>query len=344
MKIQVVVTNMNKAAANSKTIQATVGPADTVLRVQELIANATNTFSFPDQKLLFNGQVLSQKQRLSECGVKDGAQLEFQFLASEQTLTKQISDLLGEKAITPEELSLLYSYRHGNSIEDTLQVLGYKEGQIRSFLGNQKCFSFDGTNVRVLQDIGNVAPTSATKLHAIKEDKVHGVLEVNVAVELRVPGKSPDLLERDEDENMYMHLDASHTVAKAKEIIAASEQMPFPERDLLLAGKMLDDALCLGESGVKNGSNLVLVVHASESALAGQLQGLLKDRVALSPKELGLQYCTRFGTPVNQALRTLSLPANLGRFLQGHPQFTVEGSCVKLSDGPELTTPPPREC
>jgi len=338
MKVQVVVTNSNKAAANTQTIDATVGPTDTVLNVQELIASITKTFSFPDQKLLMKGKLLPSHQRLSDCGIKEGDVLEFQFQASEQTIIQQLSDLLGQQAMSPNELSLLYSYRYAVSPDDALKALGHAKGQLRAFLESQKCFCFQGDCVKLVKATEKaVQPPSC--LPPIKEDKAHGVIEVNVAIEVQVAGRSPELLAREEDEDIYMRLEASDTVARAKDIIAANEQMPFSNRELMLGDRKLEDGLSLGESGVKNGSLLVMVVHASETSLADQLEELLHKRAALSPSELGLHYCQRFGTPVGQALRTLGLHTNLSRFLEGHSQFSVTGGCVTLANGPKLTTP-----
>lgn len=338
MKVQVVVTNSNKAAANTQTIDATVGPTDTVLNVQELIASITKTFSFPNQKLLMKGKVLTSTHRLSDCGVKEGDVLEFQFQASEQTIIQQLSDLLGKQAMSPNELALLYSYRYANSFEDSIKALGYTNIQLKGFLESQKCFCFQGDCVKLVEATEKAVQPS-TCLHAIKEDKAHGLIEVSVAVEVHVDGRSPELLSRDEDEDILIRLEASDSVARAKEIIAANEQMPFAQRDLVLGERKLEDALSLSESGVKNGALLVLVVHASEASLAQQLEELLYKRAALSPSELGLHYCQRFGTPVGQALRTLGLHSNLRRFLEAHSQFSVTGGCVTLTNGPKLTTP-----
>lgn len=341
MKVQVMVTNSSKAAAASTTIDASLGPADTVLNVQDFVASVTNTFSFPDQKLIFNGKVLPPNSRLSDHDVKEDDVLEFVFTASEQTFVKQLSDLLGKQAVSPEELGFLYSYKYSVSCDDALKAMGYTDGP-RSFLESQKCFSFTGDLVKITQAAEKAVQPSAG-LCPIKEDKVHGLIEVSVAVEVHVAGRSPELLERDEDDDVYMHLEASDTVARTKEIIAAAEQMPFPDRELQLGGKKLEDGQSLGETGVKNGANLVLVVRASEAALAAQLGELLRDRKALSPSELSLHYCQRFGTPVGQALRTLGLHSNLGRFLEGHAQFSVAGGCVTLVDGPKLTVPLSKE-
>ena len=47
-----------------------------------------------------------------------------------------------------------------------------------------------------------------------------------------------------------------------------------------------------------------MVVHASEASLITQLEDVLQQRMAVSPGDLGLLYCQRFGTPVVQ-VRTL---------------------------------------
>jgi len=341
MKIQVVVTNSIKATATSQTIEATVGPADTVLNVQERIASITKTFSFPDQKLLIKGNVLASDQSLSACGVKEGDVLEFQFKASEQTITQQLSDLLGKKAMSPLELSLLYSYRYSMSFDDAMNTLGHAKGDLRAFLENQKCFCFQGACVKVVQTEKTVEPPCC--LPAIKEDKSHGIIEVNVVIEVQVAGRSPMLMPQDENEEIYIRLEVSDTVARAKEIIAASEQMPFPQRDLKLGEKKLENGLSLSDAGIKNGSLLVMVVYASQASLAQQLEEVLLKRVALSPSELGLLYCQRFGTPIGQVFRTLGLQSNLKRFLEGQAQFSVTGGCVTLVNGPKLTTPPSRQ-
>jgi hypothetical protein len=337
MKVQVTVKNLNKDATASTAITATVGPADTVSSMKDLIASLTKTFSFPDQKLFFKGTELANTKRLSECGVKDGDALEFVFQASEQTLVKQLSDLIGNKSVSIAELSLLYSYRYAVSFEDALKALGYTDSPLRGFLDNQKCFSVQGDNVKLVS--GKNEQAVATTLCPIQEDKEHGLIEVSIAVEVHVDGQEPELLSCDEDEDTYVKLEASETVAKAKTVVAALQQMPFPDRDLFLGKHKLKDEMSLADAGVRNGSTLHMVVHASEQALASQLEELLSARKALSANELGLHYCQRFGTPVGQALRTLGLHANLGRFLQGKSQFSISGGCVTLACSPKLCTP-----
>jgi len=282
---------------------------------------------------------LSDTKRLSECGVRDGDALEFVFQASEQTLVKQLSELLGSKSVSTTELGFLYSYRYAVSFEDALKALGYTDSPLRGFLESQKCFSLKGDNVTLVQASDKKEHGVAT-LSPIEEDKEHRLIEVSIAIEVHVDGKSPEMMSGDEDEDVYLRFDASDTVAKAKTIIAASQQMPFPDRDLMLGELKLKDEVSLADAGVRNGSMVLMVVHASEEALACQLEELLSARKALSANELGLHYCQRFGTPVGQALRTLGLHANLGRFLQAQPQFSITGGCVTLAGAPKLQALP----
>jgi len=69
MKVQVQITNSNKAAANSTTLDMTVCPTDTALKVQEQIASVTKTFSFADQQLRFNGQGLPSDELCVQNGI-----------------------------------------------------------------------------------------------------------------------------------------------------------------------------------------------------------------------------------------------------------------------------------
>lgn len=337
MKVQVLVKNTGKAAAADITVDATVRPADTANTVKELVASMTNTFSFPDQKLSFNGKVISTEQRLSEYGIKEGDQLEFSFQASEKTIVQQLSDLLGKRAMSSEELGLLYSYRFAVSVEDALKALGISECKLKDFLESQKCFAFDGGFVKITDVAEKVSPTSAC-LRPIEENTPHGPIEVRVSVEINLAGKTLRSTAVD-DELGSLRLEAFDTVARAKEVIAASEQVPFTQREIVLGGKKLKDDVSIHDAGVRDGDLLVLLVFASEESLASQLEELVRQRKGLSLTDLGLLYCQRFGIPVSHALRMLQLPCSLRRFLEGQPRFSMVGGCVTLVNGPKLILP-----
>jgi len=336
MKFQVVVKNASKSVANNTVVDVIAGTTDTVLSVQQYVASIVNITSFPDQKLFLKGKALQNTDRISEHDIKDGDTLELLFQASEQTLIEQLSGLLGDKSVSPEEVSLLYKYRYGISFEDALSILGLYSGSIRLFLESQKRLSF-------LDGIVTVAAASKSMEDSVpKEDCLPSVIQVTVSVNVKGMGKPLQLLSDestdDEDKDVCVHLDISQSVARAKEIIASFLQMPFPDRDLVLGGSTLEDGMSLYEAGVKNGSAIVLVVRASEEALASQLEDLLKETTAVAPSDLGLHYCQRYGTPVSQALRTLGLHANLRRFLESHSNFCLIDGSVSLVNKPLLMT------
>lgn len=249
--------------------------------------------------------------------------LELSFQASEEILVRQISDLLGEKGMSPAELSLLYSYRYGASLEDAFKALGCGSGQICTLLENHKHFYCQGGLVKI-------ATKSASQQAVALKEKPADLIKVSVCIDLQTRGKSSNAMSWDEDEDVSVRLQVSRTVAKAMDVIAGLTQMPFLDRDLFLDGKKLDHCLSLDEAGVKNGSALVMAVRASENSLAAQLEELLQQRVMLSANDLGLLYCQRYGTPIGQALRILGLKANLGQFLESQDHLYILGGCVSL--------------
>lgn len=353
MKVQAIVNNKNITAANAK-LDVTVGPTDTALSLLERVSTVTNTLCFPDQKLSFNGKDLPSKERLSSCGIKEGDSLQFSFEASDDTLVKQLSDLVGDKTITTEELGLLYAHRHLVPVQDALKTLGHVKGKLQDFLADQKTFILDGSRVKLAK--AQQAPKPTAALSSIQEEtiqeKVPEEIEVKVTIELHVPGRAPERMASDENDDLKMlRLDASQSILQAKQIIAASEQMPFPNTDLVLGHevgrfqieKKLADHMSLRDAGVRSGALLVMIVRASVDSLVSQLEGLVQERVGLSPNDLSLHYSQRFGTHIGTALRTLGLPSSLKRFLETQSKFSVAGGCVTLTDGPKLVTPPSRE-
>lgn len=343
MKLQVIVSSLNKTATKNAAIEVTVGAADTVFSLLERLSSVTNTMCFPDQKLHFNGNRLSEDLRLSASEIKDGDTVELSYEASDDTLVKQLSDLLGDKALSMEELGLLYIHRHLAPVTDALKALGHATGKLQHFLADQKHFSIEGNLVKVQRSpkcsASPRSPTQKGRFTCI----LQALIAVSVEIEIRVPGKAAKRQSSDEDDLDQLRLDTSGSVAQAKEIIAAYNQIPFPDCDLMLEGQILEGKLSLHEAGISEGANLVIVVHASQDSLTSQLEALLLERVGLSPNELSLHYCQRFGTPVSKVLRTLGLPSNLKAFLEGQPQFSIAGGCVTLASGPKVATPPPQQ-
>jgi hypothetical protein len=326
MKVQVTVKSANKVTTSTETLNIVVKPTETALELVERVSSLTNTLAFPDKQLTCKGKTLDGINSLGSYGIVEGDALEIIYEAREQTLVKQLSDLLGEHAVSAEELGLLYIHRHGTSIEEIFQYLGFADQKISTFLESQKCFSFENGLVKK-----SLAPKNLAESVIGTNDA--GIIEVRVSVQLGASVK-PSLCSFDDDDTdeTPLCLERSGSVANAKKVIAAAELIPFPEHDLVLGDKKLANELSLKEAGVRSGDSLILVVRASEITLVSQLEGLLRERAALSPTELSLLYCQRFGTPVCQALRMLGLHNSLKRFLERHETFLISGGCVTLRD------------
>merc|ERR1719183_1751937 len=119
------------------------------------------------------------------------------------------------------------------SLGDVLEVMGYDARKLRSFLEGKKCFAVDAGLIKAVQD-----------------GVPHGPIEVSVKVELQVSGKISAGISDDEVDETILRLEASQSVAKAKEIIAASVLIPFPDQQILLGKQKLEDELSLHEAGV----------------------------------------------------------------------------------------------
>lgn len=123
--------------APSAAFECLVFPQDTVRGIKERLACAFSV-SFPDQDLVFESHTLEDdKKLLDDCGVKEGASLDFVVRASEVILAQQLSALLQSRPLSIDELSLMYTYRFGTSLTKALGECGFV-GSLHAFLQAQK--------------------------------------------------------------------------------------------------------------------------------------------------------------------------------------------------------------
>merc|ERR1719198_1932790 len=111
---------------------------------------------------MFEGEVLEASWKLSDCGVKDGSALDFVVRASEASLVKQLMELLQARDLSPDELGLLYCYKHGVSINQALKTLGYNE-KFPEFLKKQKQLFIDNGRVSLIRSDTKMKPFSASE-------------------------------------------------------------------------------------------------------------------------------------------------------------------------------------
>jgi len=120
---------------------------ETVLGLKDRIS-AAELIPFRDRKLFHTGGELHDTQRLMDCGLKGGSSLDFVAMASEEAFAQQLSQLLQARALSINELSLLYSCRHGATTSRVLKVLGRGE-RLPGFLGRLPQFTVEGGCVRL---------------------------------------------------------------------------------------------------------------------------------------------------------------------------------------------------
>ena len=92
MQIQVNLKTADKSAELS-TVQVHVKPTDTIESIKEKIA-VSQFIAFPEHSLQLNGKALDAAQTISACGVTAASVLDFVLEATEESLVKQLKELL----------------------------------------------------------------------------------------------------------------------------------------------------------------------------------------------------------------------------------------------------------
>jgi len=160
MNIEVCLKTVGKDATTSK-FELRVDGGETVGAIKEKIA-ASQLIAFPEHSLKFNGEKMEADKALSTYGVKDSSSLDFVIEASEESIAKQLSDLLRHRDLTCDELGLLYCYKHGVSINQALKTIGI-DAKLQDFLKDQKTFVLEGNKVSLVRGDTTLQPLSVSK-------------------------------------------------------------------------------------------------------------------------------------------------------------------------------------
>jgi len=329
------------AASAGRTLDLVVGPVDTVSSLKERVL-ILDPIPFPDTSLILDGSVLGDGQRLVDCGVKEGSSLDFVAKASEEALIQQLRELLQTRALTPNELNLLYCNQHGITTSQALKALG-REEQLHDFLDRHKSFSMENGCVTALSQDEAIKPTPVTReLRPILEETVSSSeaverpasrcarnLKVDISLILKTPSKA------DEVTTLDLMVSPNDTVLSVKERIMAREMIPFPDQTLWLDSKVLSDGSKLVDGGFTVSSSLVLVVKASEQAFSQQLRELSSQTLSIC--DLSLVYCHKHGVSVHQVLKMFGWGETFQSFLKRHGfikesgfvEFRPEDACEK---------------
>jgi len=160
MKVQVSLKSADKASATSK-FEVHVNANDTVGSVKEKVA-ASQLIAFPEHSLVFNGNKLTESKTLSQCGVKDSSALDFVLEATEDSVVKQLKELLQSRDLTCDELGLLYCYKHGVSTNQALKTIGI-DMKLSDFIKTRKEMQLEGGKISIVRDDTNLKPMSVAE-------------------------------------------------------------------------------------------------------------------------------------------------------------------------------------
>lgn len=159
MKVQVQVSLCVKTNSDANSaIDLVVGPSETVASLKDKVTEA-KLIPFSEQELHFDGKVLDNRTRLSDCGIGDGCSLNLEVKASEATLAQQFSELLQARNLSTDELGLLYCYKHGANISQALKCLGF-QGSLEDFISKQKSLSIHNGSVTAVREETSLKPFS----------------------------------------------------------------------------------------------------------------------------------------------------------------------------------------
>lgn len=311
MKLQVEVKTLS---GETVSLDLTVSPGDTVQSIKERVALAEPN-PFPDSTLRHNKEKLLDSKTLSQCGLQDGGLVAFTVEASEGALIDQFKEMLRPGAPTSiEELSLMYSLKHGASASEALQALG-KDRTIKDFFeGCGKHFSVEGGQVKRLAVPAEVKPNVAIQL-----------LTLTVLVSLELPSYTKEV------DTIDLQVKGDETVATLKKRVAATAAVPLANTRLLSGSKVLDDASCMAYHGFTSDVKLSFVASASQGELVQQLVAVLQEQGPQSAVGLDNAYCCRYGGSATQAVQLLGWGERLRGFLERQPEFKVEKGCIMLS-------------
>jgi len=169
MKVQVNLKVASQAGASGK-VEVTAEPTDSVQAIKERIA-ASQLIAFPDQHIELDGKVLQESLALGACGVKENSSLDFVVHASEASLVSQLQELLQARELSCDELGLLYTYKHGVSVNQALKTIGYQE-KLQDFIRKQKEFVLENGKVILKRNDTGLKPFSVA-------DECKKILEEN---------------------------------------------------------------------------------------------------------------------------------------------------------------------
>merc|ERR1719316_691702 len=99
---------------------------------------------------------------MADYDVHESSALDFVIKATEDSLVKQLADLLKARDLTSDELGLLYCYKHGVSINQALKTVGFTE-KFPEFIKKQKELLIENGRVSLIRSDTKMKPFCASE-------------------------------------------------------------------------------------------------------------------------------------------------------------------------------------
>eukprot|EP00746_Dinoflagellata_sp_MGD_P164539 gnl/MRDRNA2_/MRDRNA2_93222_c0_seq1.p1 gnl/MRDRNA2_/MRDRNA2_93222_c0~~gnl/MRDRNA2_/MRDRNA2_93222_c0_seq1.p1 ORF type:complete len:553 (-),score=123.80 gnl/MRDRNA2_/MRDRNA2_93222_c0_seq1:25-1683(-) len=240
MKIQVNLKIASQVEATGK-VDITTTPDDTVKTIKERVA-ACQLVAFPDYQLESNGVVLQDSQPLKNCDVKENSSLDFVINASETTLVKQLVELLQARELSCDELGLLYTYKHGVSVNQALKTIGCTD-KLQDFIRKQKEFMVENGRVVFKQKDAGLEPFSVSaEVKSILAEN-HGTMDItmlcskftqkfNVSIQSIVNMRPAEFLSKEKD---LFTLSGKNVSLKGANIVKSKKEPVQPQGPVVVA-------------------------------------------------------------------------------------------------------------
>jgi hypothetical protein len=163
-----------------------------------------------------------------------------------------------------------------------------------------------------------------------------GIAAMKVKVSVKVASNLKSIVDRSVGQTIELSAKEGDSVHMLKTKIMESQMIAFPEQDLKLDGKVLEESISLEESGIVDGATVELSIRSCEVQLISSLLELLQDK-ELSLEELAMLYCYKNGVSINQVLQSLGIEERFANFVSKRAEFICKGGRVSLA----RTRPPP---
>jgi hypothetical protein len=131
------------------TTQVSVRPEETVRVLLDKVA-ASQLLAFPESSLCVDGKRAEPSATLAAVGVTNGCTVDFVLESTVKSLVAQLRELVRARALTFDELGLLYCYRYGLSLNQALKTLGIT-GTLKDLVAEHSDFELSKGKVGLLK-------------------------------------------------------------------------------------------------------------------------------------------------------------------------------------------------